>query len=222
MATKPRRRVARRVTAPAPVAPEPERGARERILVAALEVFAEHGFDGARTREIADRAGANLGLIKYYFDTKEKLWQAAVSLAFLDLQTELGDVLVPPANGDDDRARLETLLRRFIHFVARRPAFMRMMNDEGKRDGPRMRWLADHYVKPLNTAIRGLLERGVTSGLVPSIAPAILHYLALGAAGLVYSQAAECSYVTGVDPTREGFADAHADALVALLLPSRR
>lgn len=220
MAAKPRRRVARRATAPA--AAEPERGARERILAAALEVFAEHGFDGARTREIADRAGANLGLIKYYFDTKEKLWQAAVSLAFLDLQTELGDVLAPPANGDDDRARLERLLRRFIHFVARRPAFMRMMNDEGKRDGPRMRWLADHYVKPLNVAVRGLLERGAANGLVPSIAPAILHYLALGAAGLVYSQAAECSYVTGVDPTSEGFADAHADALVALLLPSQR
>ena len=49
-----------------------EDGARERILAAALEVFAERGFDGARTREIADRAGANLGLIKYYFDGKER------------------------------------------------------------------------------------------------------------------------------------------------------
>ena len=38
-------------------------GTRERILAAALEVFAERGFDGARTRDIAERAGANLGLI---------------------------------------------------------------------------------------------------------------------------------------------------------------
>jgi AcrR family transcriptional regulator len=42
-------------------------GARERILAAALEVFAEQGFDGARTRDIAERAGANLGLLTYYF-----------------------------------------------------------------------------------------------------------------------------------------------------------
>ncbi len=200
--------------------PDAERGTRERILVAALEVFAEHGFDGARTRDIADRAGANLGLIKYYFDTKEKLWQAAISLAFLDLQTELGDVIAPPAtDGVDERARIEQLLRRFIHFVARRPAFMRMMNDEGKRDGPRMRWLADHYVKPLNAAVRVLIERASGRGVLPPISPAILHYLALGAAGLAYSQAPECIYVTGVDPTSEGFADAHADALVRLLLP---
>jgi AcrR family transcriptional regulator len=200
-----------------------EAGTRERILVAALQVFAEHGFDGARTREIADRAGANLGLIKYYFDTKEKLWQAAVSLAFLELQTELGDVIAPPAApGADDRARLEQLVRRFIHFVARRPEFMRMMNDEGKRNGPRMRWLADHYVKPLNTAVRELIERAAARGVVPPISPAILHYLALGAAGLAYSQAPECVYVTGVDPTSAGFADAHADALVRLLFPGQR
>lgn len=217
MAPKPRRQIARRTPA------EPERGARERILVAALQMFAEHGFDGARTRDIADRAGANLGLIKYYFDTKEKLWQAAISLAFLDLQTELADVLAPPAgDGPDERARLEQLLRRFVHFVARRPEFMRMMNDEGKRNGPRMRWLADHYVKPLTSVVRGLLERGAESGAVPSISPAILHYMALGAAGLVYSQAPECGYVTGVDPTSEGFADAHADALVRILLPAER
>ena len=36
---------------------------RERILRAALEAFAEKGFDGATTREIAARAGVNLGLL---------------------------------------------------------------------------------------------------------------------------------------------------------------
>src|SRR5207244_7142507 len=64
-------------------------GARERILAAALQVFAEQGFDGARTREIAERADANLGLIKYYFDGKEQLWKAAVTRAFAELQADL-------------------------------------------------------------------------------------------------------------------------------------
>jgi hypothetical protein len=54
------------------------------------------------------------------------------------------------------------------------------------------------------------------------IAPANLHSLALGAAGLAYSQAPECLYVTGVDPTGAEFAEAHADALVRLLLPVQR
>src|SRR5438477_400270 len=77
-----------------PVRGRPERrqtagdGSRERILNAALAVFAEHGFDGARTRDIAERADANLGLIKYYFDGKEKLWKAAVTRAFEELQAD--------------------------------------------------------------------------------------------------------------------------------------
>jgi AcrR family transcriptional regulator len=185
---------------------------RERILAAALEVFAERGFDGARTRDIAERAGANLGLLTYYFGGKLDLWRAAVGSAFEELQREL---LAPDA-GDAD-ADLERLLRRFVHFVARRPAFMRLMNDEGKRNGPRMRWLVDHHVRPLADALRRMVEAAQGRGTLPPMPPVSVHYLAVGA-GLLFSQAPECAYLTGVDPTAEGFADAHADALVRLLL----
>ena len=192
---------------------------RERILAAALEVFAERGFDGARTREIAERAGANLGLLAYYFDGKEPLWREAVSRAFEELQRELGSLAAPggpePAS---ERERLEALLRAFVRFVARRPEFMRLMNDEGKRDGPRMRWLADRYVKPMTAAFRQAAERAQGEGVIPDLPAASLHYIALGAAGLLFSQAPECAYVTGVDPTSEGFAEAHADAVVRMLL----
>ena len=201
--------------------PRPPQGSsRERILAAALEVFAEQGFDGARTRDIAERAGANLGLIDYYFEGKEKLWRAAVASAFEELQRELGAAVAPAPGGAEagERARLEQLLRRFVHFVARRPAFMRLMNDEGKRDGPRMRWLADHHVRPLSEALRRLVEAAQAHGQLPALPPLSVHYIALGAAGLVFSQAAECRYLTGVDPTDERFAEAHADALVRLLL----
>ena len=40
---------------------------RERILAATLYVFAERGFDSARTRNTTERAGPNLGVIKCYF-----------------------------------------------------------------------------------------------------------------------------------------------------------
>jgi AcrR family transcriptional regulator len=197
---------------------EPEGNARERILAAALEVFSERGFDGARTRDIAERAGANLGLINYYFEGKQKLWQAAVASAFGELQLELGAAPAASEADGDERARLERLLRRFVHFIARRPAFMRLMNDEGKRDSPRMRWLADHHVRPLSDALRRLVEAAQARGALPPMPAVSLHYIALGAAGLLFSQAPECLYVTGVDPTAEGFVEAHADALVRILL----
>jgi AcrR family transcriptional regulator len=168
--------------------------ARERILVAALQVFAEHGFDGARTRDIAERAGANLGLLAYYYDGKEPLWRAAVSRAFEELAGDLAEVAAQARSetGADERALLERLLRRFVHFVARRPEFMRLMNDEGKRRGPRMRWLADQHVKPMSGLLRELMERAQARGLLPAIPLVSMHYIALGAAGLLFSQAPEC------------------------------
>ena len=80
--------------------PGTQEGARERILAAALDVFAERGFDGARTREIAERADANLGLIKYYFDGKEQLWKAAVTRAFAELQADFTAAL--PSRDEPD------------------------------------------------------------------------------------------------------------------------
>ena len=198
--------------------------ARERILTAALEVFAARGFEGARTREIAARAGANLGLLSYYFDGKEPLWRAAVSRAFEELAAELGAATARARSGaaGDERAQLEQLLRGFVRFLARRPAFMQLMNDESRRDGPRMRWLADHHVRPMATALREIVERAQARGLVPAIPPVHFHYITLGAAGLLFSQAPECRYVTGVDPSDETVAEAHADALVHLLLGPAR
>jgi AcrR family transcriptional regulator len=184
-------------------------------------VFSERGFDGGRTREIAERAGVNLGLLTYYFGGKLELWRAAVASAFEELGGELGAAGLGAA-GDDARASLEQVLRRLVQFVARRPAFMRLMNDEAKRDGPRMRWLVDRYVRPLADGFRRTVEAAQAGGALPPLPPVSVHYIALGAAGLLFSQAPECAYLTGVDPTAEGFAEAHADAVVRLLLGEPR
>jgi AcrR family transcriptional regulator len=198
-------------------ASQPQDGTRERILAAALEVFAEHGFDGARTREIAERADANLGLIKYYFDDKERLWKEAVARAFEELLADFGEE-AGRDDGSDPLAWLDRTLRQFVRFVARRPEFMRLMNDEAKRDSPRMRWLADRFVRPLDELIAARVARAQAEGLLPPISPVSLRYVVLGAAGLVFSQAPECRYVTGIDPTDPAFAEQHADAVLQLLI----
>ena len=51
---------------------------RQRILETALVLFGAEGFDGASTRELAERAGVNLPAIQYYFGSKEGLYRAVV------------------------------------------------------------------------------------------------------------------------------------------------
>lgn len=192
---------------------------RGKILATALQVFAERGFDGARTRDIAERAGANLGLITYYFQNKDTLWRAAVTHAFAELQHELVEAMAAHA-GEGERQQLEQVTRRFIRFVARKPEFMRLMNDEGKRDSDRMRWLVDRFVKPMHEGLLGLIERGQARGYLPNVSATSLHYIVLGAAGLLFSQAPECRRITGIDPTTDDFAEAHADAVIRFFTAS--
>jgi AcrR family transcriptional regulator len=57
------------------------------IVAAALEVFTEKGFAGARLEEIAARAGVSKGALYLYFETKEQLFRAVVEqLATPDLE----------------------------------------------------------------------------------------------------------------------------------------
>ena len=56
---------------------DPE-GKRAAILAAARTVFAENGYAKATIREIARRAGVTHGLVVMHFESKEKLFLAAV------------------------------------------------------------------------------------------------------------------------------------------------
>ncbi|MTI54298.1 TetR/AcrR family transcriptional regulator [Geosporobacter ferrireducens] len=53
---------------------------KQRILDAALDVFFEVGFEGARVSDIAKRAQVNQALIYYYFKSKEELLTALINI----------------------------------------------------------------------------------------------------------------------------------------------
>jgi TetR/AcrR family transcriptional regulator, regulator of cefoperazone and chloramphenicol sensitivity len=57
---------------------------RERLLLAAMRLFAEQGYAKASTREIALAAGANVAAISYYFGDKAGLYRAAFAAISLD------------------------------------------------------------------------------------------------------------------------------------------
>jgi len=49
---------------------------RDRLLRAGLEAFGLYNYEGATTRDLADRAGVNVAAIQYYFGGKEGLYRA--------------------------------------------------------------------------------------------------------------------------------------------------
>jgi AcrR family transcriptional regulator len=195
---------------------------REAILAAALAAFTENGFEGTTLREVAARAHINHGLIRYHFGNKLQLWKAAVDRAFSELRSVLEAI---DADGDpqaDAGERGRQLVRGYVHFVARHPHFVCLMNEEGKRHGERMRWLVDRHVKPLYARVSSLLYAAQEEGLVSrAITPAHFHYILAGSAGLIYQQAPECKRLTGTDPFADEAIEQHARIVELLFFGPR-
>ncbi|MFD9685951.1 helix-turn-helix domain-containing protein [Kitasatospora sp. NPDC059088] len=87
---------------PAPPRRRDAARSRELLIQAALELFAERGYERTTTREIGERAGVDPALIARYFGGKTQLYLATVQL-------ELGNE--PPADLLEEE-RLRTLLVR--------------------------------------------------------------------------------------------------------------
>jgi AcrR family transcriptional regulator len=188
---------------------------RERILDAAVEAFAEKGFLGASTREIARRAGTNQGLITYHFRSKDELWRASADRIFEELGRRLAERL-GALELADPRERAREGVREYVRFAAAHPELFRLMVDEGKVADDRMEWLVDAHLRPRFEAIsRGLMQAaGIDEALLPHA-----FYALAGAASLIFAVAPECRRLTGLDPgTREAI-ETHADFVARLLVP---
>ena len=80
-------------------------GTRDRLLGAALEVFAEFGYDAATIREICRRADANVAAVHYHFGDKRKLYEAIYGTLFATLR-ERRTAFLPPEAPAEQRLRV--------------------------------------------------------------------------------------------------------------------
>jgi TetR/AcrR family transcriptional regulator len=189
---------------------------RERIVVAAVEAFAEKGFRGASTRDIAQRAGTNQGLITYHFHSKDELWRAAADRIFGLLRKSLGEQLAG-VEFEDPRERNREAIRAYVRFSAAHPELFRLMVDEGKNSDERMEWLVDTHLKP---AYERFMPSGDASGsrTDESILPHA-YYVMAGAGSLIFAVAPECRRLTGLDPETQEAVETHAEFVARLLVP---
>ena len=86
--------------------------ARDRILAAAQELFAEAGFDATPTSRIAERAGVPKGLVHYYFTRKPDLLAALVER--LPEEWIAADEVAVPGDVGESLHRLVEVLDRTL------------------------------------------------------------------------------------------------------------
>lgn len=156
---------------------------QQALLIAAKEEFAEHGLGGARMERIAQRAGLNKRLIYYYFDDKERLFQAVLEQAYEDIreaEQQLHLLDLDPA----------TAVRKLIEFTwnyfLAHPEFLTLLNSANlhkARHLPGSR-RARELNSPLVETLAQLLERGRREGVFRGGVDPIQLYVSI--AGLCY------------------------------------
>jgi AcrR family transcriptional regulator len=65
---------------------------REAILAAALPLFLVNGYEKTSIRMIASKVGCEVGLVYYYFATKEEVFESALALYFEDKKNALSEI----------------------------------------------------------------------------------------------------------------------------------
>lgn len=134
------------------------------ILEAARAAFAETGLNGTRLDQIAERAGVDKKLIYYYFESKEKLFLAALEEVYADIRRAEAELHL----ADLDPV---TAIRRLTEFTwnyhLAHPEFITLVNSENLH---RARHLAQstrirELHSPLVETLGKVLERGRLQGV---------------------------------------------------------
>jgi AcrR family transcriptional regulator len=124
---------------------------KQALLRAAVEVFAQRGYDGATTKEVAARAGVNEGLIQRYFAGTNAAGDAVGGKAGL-LQAIVGGLcgeklaacrLAPP--GECLKAEIAGFLRHEVEQASANRDVMRVMLSRALVDPELAAALREHY-----------------------------------------------------------------------------
>jgi AcrR family transcriptional regulator len=133
---------------------------KARLIEAAGEVFAEHGFRSATVREICSRAGTNVAAVNYHFRDKDGLYAAVLEYSHRSAVHKY-----PPGMGLKEGSTAEDRLRAFIHsFLLRildegRPAWHgKLMAREIADPTAALDQLVQSSIRPLHQHLTGIIR----------------------------------------------------------------
>jgi TetR/AcrR family transcriptional regulator, regulator of cefoperazone and chloramphenicol sensitivity len=172
-----------KTAAPEPAASAATKDNRSLSLVrAAYEVIAAEGFEGLRTRRVADRAGVNIATLHYYFPTKEALIRGlAEYLASLFVSLH-APAVSPTGSSALDRLRQEFADARFYRLE--RPDLLVVIQElmlRAHRD-PAVRSIIAPLTYHWRAGLQQLIEEGISEGVFrPDLVPVVAATLVASA-----------------------------------------
>lgn len=101
---------------------------REHIILKAIELFSEGGFDNTSIREISKKAGVNVAMINYYFGSKEKLFEAMIEYKSQYLKVRLQELRENTRLSELEK--LNIIVEEFVTRILANPRYHRILHQE--------------------------------------------------------------------------------------------
>ncbi|MGW3114608.1 TetR/AcrR family transcriptional regulator [Streptomyces sp. NPDC001091] len=134
--------------------------AARRLLVAAVEAFAERGYHATTTRDIAGRAGMSPAALYIHYKTKEELLHRISRIG----HDKALDILRTAARGEGTAAeRLADGVSSFVRWHAGRRTTARVVQYELDALGPDARAEIVALRRQVDAEVRGIIEDGVAA-----------------------------------------------------------
>ncbi|MFD8144297.1 TetR/AcrR family transcriptional regulator [Streptomyces sp. NPDC059708] len=152
--------------------------AARRLLVAAVEAFAERGYHATTTRDIAGRAGMSPAALYIHYKTKEELLHRISRIG----HDKALEILETAASGTGAAAgRLDAAVRSFVRWHAAHHTTARVVQYELDALGPEHRSEIVALRRRSDAAVRHILADGVRAGEfdVPDVPGTTLAVLSL-------------------------------------------
>lgn len=160
--------------------PRPRTDIQPRLLAAARARFLKDGVDGASLRAIARDAGSNLGMLYYYFPSKDDLFLAVVEEVYGALLADLTDALGPGSFEE----RIGRLYARLAAMSDHEHQVVKLVVREVIGGSPRLARLVERFQRGHLPLVIGALMDGVREGAVRDDLPpplALMLTFAIGA-----------------------------------------
>jgi AcrR family transcriptional regulator len=113
----------------------PDSETRDRILKAALKLFARRGYDGTTTKDLAEAAGVAEGTLFRHFETKKAILVQVATDGWVEILT---DLLTELSEMGSYKAVAQVMKRRMLHLQQNadllRVCFMEVQFHEDLRD----------------------------------------------------------------------------------------
>ncbi|MDP9221326.1 MAG: TetR/AcrR family transcriptional regulator [Actinomycetota bacterium] len=187
-----------------------------RLLQAALDAFAERGYDGTSVRELGRQLDVSHALLTARFGSKEGLWFAAMEHA-LTVSERSWRQLADTPELDDLQALRQAIIRQ-VEFSAANPQVLRIMSHEGAVDSPRIRFVVDRFVNQLRPLVEHRLDRLVANGRIRAVPYATLHYLVVQGGGAMFASPIESALLGVRQPPRPTDIRRHAEAVADVIV----